>query len=79
MLFGHDLQDRLQKGEEIFFFCFYVLKYLMDDEFSIAGQRYNCNRYFFLSHIFTYNFIAKIAHLDLEAANKVAVEVVQLV
>lgn len=39
LLFGHNLPDRLGKGEEIFFFCFYVLKYLMDDEFSVVGQR----------------------------------------
>lgn len=38
-LCGHKLVDRLEKGEEIFFFCFYALKYIMDDEFSIAGQR----------------------------------------
>ena len=40
MLCGHHLVDRLEKGEEIFFFCFYVLKYIMDDEFSIVGQRW---------------------------------------
>lgn len=38
-LFGHNLPDRLSKGEEIFFFCFYILKYIMDDEYSILGQR----------------------------------------
>lgn len=35
MLFGHQLKDRIMKGEDIFVFCFYVLKYLVDDEFSI--------------------------------------------
>lgn len=35
MLFGHDLEDRLSKGEEIFFFCFYFLKHIQDEEFSI--------------------------------------------
>lgn len=35
MLFGHDLEDRLSKGEEIFFFCFYFLKHIHDEEFSI--------------------------------------------
>ncbi|XP_018570648.1 myotubularin-related protein 14 [Anoplophora glabripennis] len=40
MLFGHRLSDRLVKGEEIFFFCFYMLKYLMSDEFSVAPGRY---------------------------------------
>ena len=39
LLCGHRLVDRLEKGEEIFFFCFYVLKYLMDDEYSVIGQR----------------------------------------
>ncbi|XP_018322608.1 myotubularin-related protein 14 isoform X2 [Agrilus planipennis] len=36
MLFGHNLADRISKGEEIFLFCFYMLKHLSDDEFSIA-------------------------------------------
>ncbi|KOX69612.1 Myotubularin-related protein 14 [Melipona quadrifasciata] len=40
MLFGHDLEDRLSKGEEIFFFCFYFLKYICDEDFSI---KQNCN------------------------------------
>lgn len=40
MLFGHHLIDRIDKGEEIFFFCFYMLKYLISDEFSIAPGRY---------------------------------------
>ncbi|XP_076163441.1 egg-derived tyrosine phosphatase isoform X2 [Ptiloglossa arizonensis] len=35
MLFGHDLEDRLSKGEEIFFFCFYFLKHIHDEEFSV--------------------------------------------
>lgn len=38
MLFGHNLVDRLSKGEEIFLFCFYMLKHLIDDEFSITGR-----------------------------------------
>lgn len=33
-LFGHNLPDRLSKGEEIFFFCFYMLKHLDTEEFS---------------------------------------------
>ncbi|XP_064483656.1 myotubularin-related protein 14-like isoform X2 [Ornithodoros turicata] len=33
-LFGHNLPDRLSKGEEIFFFCFYMLKHLDSEEFS---------------------------------------------
>lgn len=40
-LFGHNLPDRLCKGEEIFFFCFYVLKYIMDEEFTTITQRYD--------------------------------------
>uniref|UniRef100_A0A336MS51 CSON006227 protein n=1 Tax=Culicoides sonorensis TaxID=179676 RepID=A0A336MS51_CULSO len=38
-LFGHNLPDRLSKGEEIFFFCFYVLKHIIDEEFSTVPQR----------------------------------------
>lgn len=38
-LFGHDLPDRLTKGEDIFVFCFYALKYIMDEEFSVIGHR----------------------------------------
>ncbi|KAK9497489.1 hypothetical protein O3M35_004197 [Rhynocoris fuscipes] len=36
MLFGHNLEDRLSKGEDIFFFCFYFLKHLVGEEFSIS-------------------------------------------
>ena len=38
-LFGHHLPDRIHKGEDIFFFCFYFLKHLMSDEFSIISHR----------------------------------------
>lgn len=38
MLFGHNLMDRLSKGEEIFFFCFYFLKHLVGDEYSVAPR-----------------------------------------
>ncbi|EDO36248.1 predicted protein, partial [Nematostella vectensis] len=34
-LFGHDLPDRIQKGEEVFHFCFNFLKYIGSDTFSI--------------------------------------------
>lgn len=34
-LFGHNLTDRLNKGEEIMFFCFQFLKFITDDKFSI--------------------------------------------
>lgn len=39
-LFGHDLPDRLTKGEEIFVFCFYALKYIQEEEFSVINHRY---------------------------------------
>ncbi|XP_042235704.1 myotubularin-related protein 14-like isoform X2 [Homarus americanus] len=43
MVFGHDLQDRLSKGEEIFFFCFYFLKYITSDDFSVGRKRHLSN------------------------------------
>ncbi|KAL3196186.1 hypothetical protein MRX96_015587 [Rhipicephalus microplus] len=36
-LFCHDLRDRLSKGEEIFYFCFNMLKHLDTEEFSILS------------------------------------------
>lgn len=36
MLFGHDLYDRLSKGEDIFFFCFYFLKFMIGEEYSVS-------------------------------------------
>ncbi|XP_023296814.2 myotubularin-related protein 14 [Lucilia cuprina] len=38
-LFGHQLPDRLKRGEDIMFFCFHVLKYITDEEFSIVEHR----------------------------------------
>lgn len=38
LLFGHHLEDRLSNGEEILFFCFYMLKYLTRDDYSILGS-----------------------------------------
>ncbi|XP_071449239.1 phosphatidylinositol-3,5-bisphosphate 3-phosphatase MTMR14 [Hetaerina americana] len=38
MLFGHNLEDRLSKGEEIFFFCFYFLKHIVEEEFSVIPR-----------------------------------------
>lgn len=34
-LFGHGLPERLQRGEEVFFFCFNFLKNIASDEFSV--------------------------------------------
>lgn len=39
-LFGHDLPDRLTKGEDIFVFCFYALKYIQEEDFSVISHRY---------------------------------------
>lgn len=38
-LFGHNLPDRLGKGEEILFFCFDFLKYITSEEFSLRQRR----------------------------------------
>ncbi|XP_030375102.1 myotubularin-related protein 14 [Scaptodrosophila lebanonensis] len=38
-LFGHQLPDRLKRGEDIMFFCFHVLKFITDEEFSIVEPR----------------------------------------
>nr|XP_037271553.1 myotubularin-related protein 14-like isoform X1 [Rhipicephalus microplus] len=38
-LFCHDLRDRLSKGEEIFYFCFNMLKHLDTEEFSILSLK----------------------------------------
>uniref|UniRef100_A0A131XSA1 Putative myotubularin-related protein 14 n=1 Tax=Ixodes ricinus TaxID=34613 RepID=A0A131XSA1_IXORI len=43
-LFGHHLPDRLEKGEEIFFFCFYMLKHLDSEDFSILTLKGNRER-----------------------------------
>ncbi|XP_057296393.1 myotubularin-related protein 14-like isoform X2 [Hydractinia symbiolongicarpus] len=40
-LFGHNLQDRLVKGEEIFYFCFDYLKYIVSEEFVLKSERFN--------------------------------------
>ncbi|KAI1285884.1 Myotubularin-related protein 14 [Halotydeus destructor] len=34
-LFGHNLNDRISKGEEILFFCFSFLKFIASEEYSI--------------------------------------------
>ncbi|KAH6922771.1 hypothetical protein HPB50_018984 [Hyalomma asiaticum] len=38
-LFCHDLRDRLSKGEEIFYFCFNMLKHLDTEEFSVLSLK----------------------------------------
>ncbi|XP_059610409.1 myotubularin-related protein 14 [Phlebotomus argentipes] len=37
-LFGHKLPDRLKKGEDIFFFCFYFLKHIAHSDFSVLEE-----------------------------------------
>lgn len=49
LLFGHNLNDRLNKGEEIMFFCFQFLKFITGDDFSInheTNNPYNDNNNF---------------------------------
>lgn len=36
-LFGHQLTDRIAKGEEILLFCFYMVKYISEDDFNISS------------------------------------------
>lgn len=38
-LFGHNLPDRLYKGEDIFFFCFNVLKHFSEKEFCTVTPK----------------------------------------
>lgn len=40
LLFGHDLPDRLSKGEAIFYFCFYMLKYIVDVDYTVLTRRF---------------------------------------
>nr|XP_029721660.1 myotubularin-related protein 14-like isoform X2 [Aedes albopictus] len=47
MLFGHNLPDRLNKGEIIFYFCFYILKFINDESYSVLTHRLD---YRFRSH-----------------------------
>ncbi|XP_078343302.1 phosphatidylinositol-3,5-bisphosphate 3-phosphatase MTMR14-like isoform X2 [Oculina patagonica] len=42
-LFGHGLPERLQRGEEVFFFCFNFLKNIASDDFSVnSSPRRTC-------------------------------------
>ncbi|XP_055838538.1 myotubularin-related protein 14 isoform X3 [Episyrphus balteatus] len=43
-LFGHQLPDRLKRSEDIMFFCFHVLKYILDDDFSATEPSTNVRR-----------------------------------
>ncbi|XP_028398463.1 myotubularin-related protein 14-like [Dendronephthya gigantea] len=36
LLFGHDLNDRMQRDEEVFFFCFHFLQYIMSDVYALT-------------------------------------------
>lgn len=38
-MFGHNLPDRLKKGEDIFFFCFYMLKHIEGIEYSTVNSK----------------------------------------
>ncbi|XP_037947707.1 myotubularin-related protein 14-like [Teleopsis dalmanni] len=38
-MFGHQLPDRLKRGEDIMFFCFHVLKHITEEDFSIIEHR----------------------------------------
>ena len=38
MLFSHQLSDRMAKGEEVFYFCFYFLQFIMGPEFSLSAR-----------------------------------------
>uniref|UniRef100_A0A6B2KYF4 Tyrosine specific protein phosphatases domain-containing protein n=1 Tax=Arcella intermedia TaxID=1963864 RepID=A0A6B2KYF4_9EUKA len=37
LLFGHQLLSRLKEGSQILYFSFWVLQYLLDEDFSIQG------------------------------------------
>ncbi|KAJ7376562.1 Myotubularin- protein 14 [Desmophyllum pertusum] len=44
-LFGHGLPERLQRGEEVFFFCFNFLKNIASDDFSVnSSPRRTCDK-----------------------------------
>lgn len=43
-LFGHNLNDRISKGEEILFFCFYFLQFLATDDFSVDSIQEDISR-----------------------------------
>ncbi|ELU17105.1 hypothetical protein CAPTEDRAFT_228912 [Capitella teleta] len=39
-LFGHNFADRLDKGEDILFFCFFFLQHMTSTEFSVFRRRH---------------------------------------
>ncbi|KAI9137731.1 hypothetical protein BKA69DRAFT_1095545 [Paraphysoderma sedebokerense] len=39
VLFSHLLSDRMSRGEDIFSFCFYFLRFILGDEFSIRPDK----------------------------------------
>ncbi|KAG0215124.1 Myotubularin- protein 14 [Mortierella sp. GBA30] len=43
-LFNHLLSDRSQRGEDIFYFCFYFLKFIYGDEFSLKSVSELCKK-----------------------------------
>ncbi|XP_071817744.1 phosphatidylinositol-3,5-bisphosphate 3-phosphatase MTMR14-like isoform X2 [Apostichopus japonicus] len=43
LLFGHNLSDRLDKGEDIFFFCFNFLRHITSSEFSVVRPNRTIN------------------------------------
>lgn len=76
-LFGHQLPDRLKRGEDIMFFCFHVLKYIVDEEFCIALPRYKAiNRRFSLNNIIKHEmFVGLFVCLFTEDVRKLRVVV----
>ncbi|CAH0562218.1 unnamed protein product [Brassicogethes aeneus] len=42
--FSHKFKQRVDRNEEIFFFCFYMLKYIQDDDFSISQARHKLKK-----------------------------------
>lgn len=85
-LFGHDLPDRLTKGEDIFMFCFYALKYITEEDFSIVGHRYTSHTTYITIRSTTKNiywqfvidnFLNVVAYTDIEV-NTAAAEAVVL-
>ncbi|XP_065829731.1 myotubularin-related protein 14-like [Oscarella lobularis] len=40
-LFGHQLSDRLERKEEILYFCFFFLSEIVSDDFSVSTQKRN--------------------------------------